>query len=390
MTSSSYDLISADSHVIEPSDLFETRVPAGLRGRAPKVQSLNGGSAWAVDGTEPVPLPPSAASGSGYSFFDREPAPITFDDVLPGLYDPAERVKAQVADSLDAEVLYPSPDLWDAINESDDAELKLACVRAYNDWIAEFCAYNPDRLVGIGKIPTTGIEDAHEELVRCIEELHLRGVVLDAWPDAGAKTGDPAQDPFWNTANDAGVPVSMHIAIGAGAITAPPSGIAPGLKPAMADTALPLAATGVFDRFPELKLVFAHADAGWSIHWLEFLDINYVRMRHLEQYKLPNPDLLPSEYARAHVWFTFHYDRTAVKNRHRIGPSHLMWSSHFPLEDANWPDDRQEAMRMTEEVSADDRHALLAGNTARLYRLPGYEEGFTSSGAAKFEPLVHF
>jgi predicted TIM-barrel fold metal-dependent hydrolase len=66
-----------------------------------------------------------------------------------------------------------------------------------------------------------------------------------------------------------------------------------------------------------------------------------------------------------------------------------MWGSHFPYHDANWPDDRQQARRMTDEVPQKDRHALLAGNVARLYKLPGYEKGFSAEEVSTFATLVH-
>jgi predicted TIM-barrel fold metal-dependent hydrolase len=386
-----HDIISADSHVLEPPELFASGLPAGLRDRAPRLGSYDGGSAWMVDGLEPVPLPATAATGSGYRLDGRShERPIGFDDVLPALYDPAERLKAQDADSVDAEVLYPSPALWDAVNQLDDDELKLVCVRAYNDWIAGFAAHDPDRLVAIGKIPATTGEHALEELRRCVGELGLRGVVLDAWPSGSAVAGDPADDPFWQVVNESRVPVSLHYAVGGSLETAPFGGIAPGLKPPMADAALPLVAAGVFDRFPDVRIVFAHGDAGWAFHWLEFMDINYVRHRHLDEYALNDPDALPSEYIRRHTWFTFHQDRSAVKNRHKLGAAHLMWGSHFPLDDSNWPDSRQQAMRVTDEVPATDRHGLLAGNAARLYRLRGHEDGFADTEVGAFEQLVHF
>ena len=83
---------------------------------------------------------------------------------------------------MDAEVLYASPHLWDAIKQVEDTELRLECARAYNDWISDFCSYNPDRLIGIGKLPTSSIEDARKELVRIVEDPVLRGAVIDAWP----------------------------------------------------------------------------------------------------------------------------------------------------------------------------------------------------------------
>jgi predicted TIM-barrel fold metal-dependent hydrolase len=386
-----YQLISADAHVLEPGDLFATRVPAKLRDRAPRLESWEGGSAWMIDGSEPVPLPASAASGSGYRLpADAATRPIAFAEVLPALYDPAERLKAQDADSVDAEILYPSPGLWDAIKFSDDAELQLACARAYNDWIAEFSAHRPDRLIGLGRLPSTGVEDARQELLRCVEQLGLRGAVLDGWPSGSSTAANPDDEPFWETANGLGVPISVHYAFGPVAETAAPAGIAPGLRPPMADIALPMASGRLFDRYPDLRLVFAHGDAGWCLHWLEFHDINYVRHKHLNEYALEDPEAVPSDYIRRHFWFTFSQDRTAVKNRRLIGPAHLMWASHFPLDTADWPDDRQQAMRITEEVPDDVRQALLADNAARLYELPGHEAGFPEIELSSFEPLVYF
>ena len=139
-----------------------------------------------------------------------------------------------------------------------------------------------------------------------------------------------------------------------------------------------------------MKIVLAHGDAGWALHWMEFFDINYVRHKHLSEYALPDPDAVPSDYIRKHAWFTFHQDRPAVKNRQRLGGAHLMWASHFPYEDSNWPDNRQQAMRVTDEVPPDERQAMLAGNVARLYRLPGYERASPSDEVTAFDQLVHF
>lgn len=390
--SNPYKLISADSHVLEPPTMFEARLPASLRERAPKLVAHDGGDAWSVDG-ELVPLTATAATGSGWHRSVDGPlaeGPVSWDAVMPALYEPAERVRAQWSDSVDGEILYPSTGLWDAIKQLEDAELKVALIKTYNDWIAEFCAYQPDRLFGLAKLPSTSVQEAQDELLRCVNELGLRGAVLDTWPSGAPTGGHPADDPFWKTVNDLRVPISLHFGVGQAAITTPVSGIAPGLKPPMADALLPMVAAGLFDRYPDVKVVFAHGDAGWAMHWMEFFDINYVRHKHLAEYALKDPDAVPSEYMRRHAWFAFHQDRPAVKNRHLLGGVHLLWASHFPFDDSNFPDNRQQAMRVTDEVPHDERQALLADNVARLYRLPGYDAGFTSDEVGAFEQLVHF
>jgi predicted TIM-barrel fold metal-dependent hydrolase len=81
----------------------------------------------------------------------------------------------------------------------------------------------------------------------------------------------------------------------------------------------------------------------------------------------------PSEYFRRHVWFTIQQDRSAVTNREMLGRDHIMWASHFPLDSTNYPDNRQQAVLLTDELSAEDRRAIFVDNAARLYRLPGFE-----------------
>jgi predicted TIM-barrel fold metal-dependent hydrolase len=373
MTSTTgYELISADAHVIEPGDIFEGRVPAALRDRAPKLVTADGVSSWVLDGVGSAPLPASAVTGSGYDLPSGVSGGTTFDEILPGLYDPAERLRVQFNDSIDAEVLYGYPYLWDAIKQSDDAELRLACARAYNDWLGEFCSHAPERLIGVGRIPTSSIADAAAEMRRCVDELGMKGFVLDAFPDDAKAGTDPALDAIWSVASETELPISFHYGLGS-ARSAPTAAIAAGMKPPASTEIIPMAAAGVFERFPNLRFVLAHGDAGWSFHWMEFLDNTYIRQRHLELFKLPNENVYPSEYFRRHVWFTIQQDRSAVTNREMLGRDHIMWASHFPLDSTNYPDNRQQAVLLTDELSAEDRRAIFVDNAARLYRLPGFE-----------------
>jgi predicted TIM-barrel fold metal-dependent hydrolase len=383
-----YELISADSHVVEPPDIFEKRLPKSMQDRAPKLKDWNGGSAWFVDGIDqPVPFLASTVTGSGY----RKPrqakdTAVGFDQVMTALYDPVERIKAQDADSVSAEVLYGYPYLWDALKLSDDLEVRLACARAYNDWLAEFCAQDPNRLIGVAKIPTSSIKEARDELARCVEELNLRGAVLDAFPADATGPTDTNLDAIWEIAHQARIPVSLHYGLG-DARSAPTAGITAGQKPPAANSALPL--VGAFDRFPELKMVFSHTDAGWSFFWLEFFDNTYLRQRHLDLFKMPDPETFPSVYLRRHFWWTIQKDTAAIKHRDLFGADHLMWASHFPLDASNWPDNRQSAVQLVDELPEADRRAFLVDNVARLYRLPGYEDGISPRPFEELEKLVH-
>jgi predicted TIM-barrel fold metal-dependent hydrolase len=366
-----YRLISADSHVVEPPDLFERRLPQSLRSRAPRI--------------EPVSLRSVAVSGSEYRDLARADRDVSHANMPAAYSDPQARIEAQDRAGIDAEVLYPFPPLWDEIKQLDDVSLRLACYRAYNDWIAEFCATAPDRLVGVAKIPNTGLADAVAE-VRRAEGMGLRGVLLDALP-SGADEPQDEDDEFWSLVTERGLPVSIHRGLGA-ASTAPDFTLGPGRRPQVASVLVPpLAGAGVFERYPQLKIVIAHANCGWVPHWAEGLDSSYLRQAVLRSWSLPNPDRLPSEYRRS-WWFTFQHDRTGVLAREYIGVAHMMWASHFPLDGADWPDDRARAELVVQEVAAADRERLLATNCARLYRLPGYEAGFPAEELEEYKGLL--
>src|SRR5205814_2251799 len=115
-----------------------------------------------------------------------------------------------------AQVLHPSIALLGPSTFSEhDAELQIACTAAYNDWLSEFCSTNPDRLIGLGLVPTTGVEDAIAEMRRVRDLPGMKGVMLGGWPNGGAHPS-PADDRFWAEAQDMDVPVVIHVGLGSG------------------------------------------------------------------------------------------------------------------------------------------------------------------------------
>ena len=91
----------------------------------------------------------------------------------------------------------------------DDRELQLACVRAYNEWLAEFCDGGEGRLIGQAIVPTTGVDDAIAE-VHAARALGHRGVVISAFPN-GTLDAQPEDAPFWALVQELGLPVAVHI-----------------------------------------------------------------------------------------------------------------------------------------------------------------------------------
>jgi len=392
-----YKAISADSHVNEPERMFIDRVPEKFKHRAPHVIELdNGGQAFQVEDVDvPVPFGSSAVHHRATKRFDRAgykarfgelkdgiSRGVRFEDILQGSFDPKARVQEQIEDNVDGEFFYGNPGMWGAVKAQRDPELVLACFRAYNDWMTEFCSYDPKRLFGLGLIPTTGVDDAIAELKRGVLELGLHGMVMESYPSGSLTDPCPDDDRFWAVAEELGRPISLHASIRfpANAIVLHAKGEG-GLRTITAAGSFrtvtrKLILSGVFDRFPNLKWVGAEVGSGWVPFYLENLD-NFVRREGRDQgIRL---DLLPSEYFAKNIYTTFWIDQVGLANRYTIGVDRMMWMSDFPHSISNWPIDVELAdAEMAEAgVTADEHERLMWRNSADLYQIP-YEVAPTS------------
>jgi predicted TIM-barrel fold metal-dependent hydrolase len=379
--------VSADSHVNEPPDLFVTRVPARHRERAPHCIELdNGGQAWVIeDVPEPMPLGLTAVNYRAQKRFDRAnfkdkfleyrdgvQRGVRFDDILAGSFDPQARLDEQDEDHVQAEVLYASPTVWAGVKATNDEQLRLACFRAYNDWMAEFTAVSPDRLVGVGLIPNTGVDDAVAELRRCVD-LGLRSVAIESYPNGSMSRSDAADDRFWALAEEIGNPVALHATF-----TFPPNSVQlfskgdarlreESVKGSYEVVLERLVLNGLFDRFPALRFVGAEVNCGWLPFYLEQFDRSYRRYSRQLGLRL---ELLPSEYFRRNSLITFIVDQVGVDSRHMIGVDNLMWSSDFPHSVSNWPIDVEIARSQMVDVSEAEAEKMLWRTCADLYGLP--------------------
>src|SRR5512135_2891650 len=131
-------IISADSHVNPPKDLWTSRAPAALRDRAPRVESTPQGDFWMVDTqiTGAIGLDASA----GRKPEDFKPSGLTYKDMRPGSYDPAARLEDMDQDGVDAEVLYFGGPVT---QYAKDAALRRFVVQTYNDWMVELSKAAP-------------------------------------------------------------------------------------------------------------------------------------------------------------------------------------------------------------------------------------------------------
>src|SRR4051812_20735445 len=206
----SYRIVSADTHILEPPDIWQQWLPAKYQDKAPQlVADADGGSAWLFAGaTEPAPVGLTAAPGMPFDKFRW--TGVKYDEARPGCYDGAERLKDMDLDGVSAEILFPPQRTIGHFLGDEDDEFVMAGIEAYNNFLFdEFMAPDPARLIGMAQIPSLGTDVAIETM-RKAKARGFKGVVISMWPSGGESISDD-DDPFWAAAADEGMPVCIHI-----------------------------------------------------------------------------------------------------------------------------------------------------------------------------------
>jgi predicted TIM-barrel fold metal-dependent hydrolase len=344
-----YRLISADGHVSEPRDLWESRVPTKWKDRVPHVEHRSDGDFWVVPG----------------SSFPQ----MQLKELIPGAYDPKARLLDLDADGVDAEVLFPNsgPDFARA---DQDPGFHLAMVQVYNDFITEFAAVDPARFGACPIVPEIGIDAAIAEIERVGDRPGVVAWLLKSYPHGDTFLKDE-DDPVWATIEQTGKPVTIHVGLRSTAafnFATPLPGTlhfhdAPGRM-------LEIIFSGVLDRFPRLNFFFAEIDCGWLPYFAQLADDNYLRRTRAEVndfWQTPKLRRLPSDYMKERFPASFITDPFAVKNRHAVGVQRMLWSSDYPHLTTDWPNSWKTVHLTFADVPDDERYAILAGNAERLF-----------------------
>jgi NAD(P)-dependent dehydrogenase (short-subunit alcohol dehydrogenase family)/predicted TIM-barrel fold metal-dependent hydrolase len=352
-----YPIVDADAHVYEPPDVWQARVARRLRDRAPWVARTAEGDVWSFDGGARV-RPVGLMAAAGASWLDFRPAGLTYDAIRPGCHEPAARLADMDADGIHAQLLYPSVCEEGARMFGDDRELQRACVRAYNEWLLEFCAAGRGRLFGHAVVPATGVADAVAEVEWALDRGH-RGALLSTFPN-GAVEPTPDDDPFWARAEEAGLPVALHIgSFHEGGPVArrrfDPAAVLPRAAASKSGAnTVPLVAkllfSGVLERFPRLRVVLVEANIGWIPALLEQTDDMFLRYRWFTGTVAALPTL-PSRLFHRNLWATFMIDTVGVELRHRLNVDHLLWSTDYPHTGTDWPNSRVTITRLFRGVA---------------------------------------
>jgi len=371
-----YKLISVDDHIIEPPGVWQDRLPSRLREDGPKIVDQPGHTqAWQYeDALYDIHLLGSPATrifrtdGTGDDLYARH-----YDDMVPGAYDVAKRVRAMDEDGVWAQVLFPTFPRFAGTRflNSKNVELANACVVAYNDWmIEEWCAYAPERFIPTIIVQLWDPTAAAAEIRRCAARGARAVTVVETPPPLNLPSyWTDYWDPVFDAAQETGVVLCMHVGT-SGSLTAPSP------QSEAASDAVPISLcglnsmaacadlifSGLLHRFPGVKIALSEGGSGWVPYLVERMDYTWRRTRNGV-----DRSISPSELFERHFWTCFISDRTAIEARHSIGLNKLMWESDYPHNDSEWPNSRKYLAEAVYDIPDEDVHRIVELNARDLF-----------------------
>jgi predicted TIM-barrel fold metal-dependent hydrolase len=341
--------ISADSHVTEPIELYAERLPERFRHLAPRIVNENGWRILRAEGMRDRKLMTESE----------------LDLAIVGGWDHGQRFREQEQDGVVAEVVFPNWALQICF-VPENTELQLALCRSYNDWAVEHLLGEP-RLLPVGLIPMSDIDAAVAEASR-LASLGFRALFLPARMPTRPYNHE-AYDRFWAAAQEIGLPLTFHSGTGyepriVGGRGAPIINYLLGAQLDGPSVFLHLAAGGALDRFPDLQVVAVETGAAW-LAWV-MTQADMIAEDH-EMFSKHRLSMKPSDFIRRQCHATFMHDPVAIHNLPFTGSNSILWGNDYPHPEGTWPQSTSAAMSQFEGLPDSEVHAIVAGNTARVF-----------------------
>ena len=361
MTGSS--IISADSHVQEPPDLYE-RLPKAMRDRAPRKVERDGKTYVLVDGRKPrrVDLAEERETEDDQ---DRE-----FRNDPSGGRDLDVRLQDLERDGISAEIIYPNQSL--GLYMSPDPAYQMAVATAYNDWAMEHFGPHRERFAPVGIVPVNDIEAAVKEVERTAK-LGYRSIKVPI-TNRTLPYNRPEYEPLWAVIEASGLVLAFHAFTNSedeypddwgeeegygGALDFMAMRMADGQHPVSQ-----LISSGACDRHPNLKFVIVECGAGW-LAWLLYVLDEQAEKKHM--WIRPPLSLKPSEFFARQGFITFTDDPIALQNIPFTGANCLLWGSDYPHDEGSFPYSQAVIERTFAGLSEADKRKIVWDNAARLY-----------------------
>ena len=391
-------VIDADTHITEPYDLFTSRVsskwgdkiPHARTGIFPELKRFDPTAdpneprdVWLLNG---VPSwDPGVSSAAGWREWPPS-HPSAFEDFDPACYDPHKRLERMDEYGIYAMVLYPNVAGFGGQNflKLGEPELMLECVQAYNNFLAEWCSVDPNRLIPICATPYWDLDQALKEIQRAVKIGH-RGILFPQSPQVYGDQpmlADPHWDPLWSLAEDLDLSINFHIGSGEPEVSASFEGNGNRANYAKSVTLLFMAnirgvmemlISGVLHRHPKLKVVSVESGVGWIPYMVEGLDWNWMNCGAFEEH----PErMLPSEYFQRQIYSCFWYETDNAIDVIARWPDNVLYETDFPHPTSMSPGPASRAQvpkdfiqGLFSRIPEEARRKVLHDNAAKLYHV---------------------
>jgi predicted TIM-barrel fold metal-dependent hydrolase len=387
-------IVSMDDHVVEPADLWSSRLPQKYRDIGPRVVYAPGGTpiiSGPVYIEEPGTEGPNVAwwfyedhqysvkrliAAAGYPADDIKLEGITFEQMRPGCFQVRARLDDMTLNHVQASLCFPNYPRFcgQLFLRGKDKELARLCVEAYNDWqVEEWGAQSDGRLIPLCLVPLWDVDLAVSEVLRNA----ARGVRAVAFSECPAWLDLPSihsgyWDPFFAACQETGTVVTMHI--GSGTKTTLTSADAPeAVQSTNIFTNSVVSLTdflfsGVLARHPQLQLLYSEGQIGWIPYVLSRVDDVWETHRGWAHTKTHTPEP-PSSYYYRQVTSCFFKDPVGIELLERVGVDNITFETDYPHQDGTWPHTAKVAQEHFAGLEPDAIHKIVRGNAIRLLQL---------------------
>jgi len=368
-------VFSSDSHVVEPPDLWTERMDAGEWGNLiPHIESGEPFDHWLVNDQVFGTIGTSSSAGLRYTQPDKIILEGRFKDVPPGGYNPHAHIQDLAKDGVSGDILYAS--LGTGMYGLEDQAFIRELFEAYNGWLADFCSTYPDRLIGIGLVLVDNQIDEGIAQMKRATERGLKGVMIPVAPRPSETYDKPMYERFWEAAQEIDIPLSLHLGT-----------LRPGNARLMENGKITQTAvdrcnndyavrytlgnmilSGVFERFPDLRVVNVEHELSWLPFFMHRMDVTYIERPTQATYRYKE-DMIPSDYMRRNVFHSFQEDGPGVRMRDIIGVDRIMWGNDYPHAESTFPESRRILAEILDGVPQEEQKLIVGGNCKTLYGL---------------------
>ena len=369
MAKNGMKIMDSDMHIIEPPDLWERYIDSEFKSQAPKGWPGHENPSVLEVAGNVYPKSARRKSANYQSMYGR--LYDRYEHAIERGYDAASQLVGMDREGIDVAVLFPTRGLYALASNDIAPDFAAAISRAYNNWLADFCAQDPERLIGAAMVPPHDVNAAVTETRRMVQEHGFKAIFMRPNPVAGRNWSDPYYDPLWAEAQSLGIAVGFHEG---GEVDLPQIGTQfPNAMMrhtcthpmAMMLAVVDVIGGGVCERFPELRLAFLEGNCSWAPFLLWRLD-EHQEWRH--DWEGKELKLTPTEYFKRQCFLSIECDEDPAHLAvSALGEENIVFSTDYPHADSKYPESCNRFFELPLPESAQRR--IMWDNCARLYNI---------------------